>query len=104
MVQNRWKSYCETLYSTCKSTEEVKLGGEREPTSTYEEEKALKVMRTRKTEGPDEIPAELLKLGGDSVTKAMNKITSVTGLRIGHNPPPYHFSRKETRQYVLTTA
>jgi len=26
-ILNRWKSYCETLYSTYRSTEEVKLDG-----------------------------------------------------------------------------
>jgi len=29
-------------------------------------------MRTGKAEGPDEIPAELLKLGGETVTGAMD--------------------------------
>ena len=74
-ILDRWKSYWETLYSTCESVEEVKLDGEREPTPTYEEvEKALELMRTGKAEGPDEIPAELLKLGGETVTMAMHKM------------------------------
>ena len=72
-IMNRWKNYCETLYSTCEPIEEMKLDGEREPTPTYEEvEKAIKSMRTGKAEGPDEIPVELLKLGGETVTGAMH--------------------------------
>jgi len=74
-IMNRWKNYCETLYSACEPVEEVKLDGEREPTPTYEEvEKAIKSMRTGKVEGPDEIPAEHLKLGGETVTGAMHKM------------------------------
>ena len=57
-IMNRWKSYCEPI-------EDMKLDGVREPSPTYDEvEKAIKSMRTGKAEGPDEIPAELLKLGG----------------------------------------
>ena len=53
----------------------MKLSGGREPTPTYEEmEKALKLVRTGKAKGPDEIPAELLKLGGDTVAEAMHKM------------------------------
>jgi len=78
-ITNRWKNYCETLYSTCKPVEEMRLDGVQEPTATYEEvEKAIKSMRTGKAEGADEIPAELLKLGGETVTGAMhNMITHV---------------------------
>ena len=49
--------------------------GPREPAPTLEEvEKALKHTRDGKAAGPDDIPIELLKLGGDSVVKAMHKI------------------------------
>jgi len=49
--------------------------GPHEPAPTLEEvEKALKYTRDGKAAGPDDIPIELLKLGGDSVVKAMHKI------------------------------
>jgi len=52
-IMNRWKDYCEALYSTCEPVEEMKLEGEHEPTPTYGEvAKAIKSMRTGKAEGP----------------------------------------------------
>ena len=85
-IMNRWKNYCEILYSTCEPVEEMKLEGEREPTPTYGEvEKAIKSMKTRKAEGPDEIPAELLKLGGETVTAAMHRL--ITHVWITRNWP-----------------
>ena len=88
--------------------EEIKLDGEREPTSTYEEvEKALKTMRTGKAEGPDEIPAEVRKLGGETVTMEMYKMTYVW--KTGIWPDDWTQStfvpllRRETRQFAPTT-
>jgi len=106
-IMNRWKNYCETLYSTCEPIEEMKLEGEREPTPTYGEvEKAIKSIKTGKAEGPDEIPAELLKLGGETVTGAMHKL--ITHVWITGNWPDnrlsYRYSRRVTRQFALTTA
>ena len=77
--------------------------------ATYEEvEKALESMRTGKAEGPDEIPAELLKLGGETVTVAMHKmITYVwkTGIWLDsrHSRRSYRYSSRETRQFAPTT-
>ena len=49
--------------------------GPREPAPTLEEvEQALKYTKDGKAIGPDDIPIELLKLGGDSVVKAMHRI------------------------------
>jgi len=51
------------------------MGGNLEPTPSLEEvEKAIKSMKPRKAAGPDEIPAELLKLGEYTVNKAMLKV------------------------------
>jgi len=94
----------------CEPTEEMKLDGEREPTPTYKEvEKALKSMRTGKAEGPDEIPAEPLKLGGETVTTAMHKMIMYvrkpeSGLTTGHSRHSYRYSRREIREFALTTA
>ena len=49
-----------------------------EPTSSREEgEKAIKSLKDSKAAGPDEIPSELLKLGGDSVTSALHRIITL---------------------------
>ena len=87
--------------------------GPREPAPTVEEvEKALKYTRDGKAAGPDDITIELLKLGGDSVVKAMYKIIVCVGLwntgilangqRTRLNPPLCHYTKKVTKQYVLT--
>jgi len=82
-------------------------------------------MRTGKAEGPDKIPAELLKLGGETVTGAMHKL--ITHVWITGNWPDdwtqstfltltlyltnckvckvkIPFSRKGIRQSALTIA
>jgi len=49
-----------------------------EPVPSIEEvEKALKSMKPDKAAGPDGLPTELLKLGGESVVRALHKIIQV---------------------------
>ena len=51
---------------------------EKEPEPTLEEvEKALKSVSTGKAAGYDGIPAEMLKLGGNSVTRAMHRLIQI---------------------------
>jgi hypothetical protein len=88
-ILDRWRSYCDELYkgptnieSPQNNLEEV----EKEPPPTYEEvEKAMKDTHNGKAVGPDGIPIELLKAGGDTVTQAMHSII-LTVWRTGQWP------------------
>jgi len=67
--------HCETLYHDNDTETYETEPGPREPAPTlHEVEKALESVRSGKAAGPDGLPTELLKLGGDSVVKAMHKI------------------------------
>ena len=51
------------------------MGGTKEPTPSREEvEKVIKALKDGTATGPDELPSELLKLGGDSVTSVLHRI------------------------------
>jgi len=75
-ILERWKVYCENLYIRDNETDSPEPDpGPREPVPTLEEvRKALGSARSGKAAGPDELPVELLKLGGDSVVEAMHRI------------------------------
>ena len=67
--------YCKNLYRDNKPCSCETEPGSRKPAPTLEEvNKAHDSARNGKAAGPDELPVELLKLGGDSVVKAMHKI------------------------------
>jgi len=71
----RWREYCETLYTNEDKQEYVLEQGPNEPVPTREEvQKALDSTCSGKAAGPDGIPIELLKLGEDSVIDAMHRI------------------------------
>jgi len=81
-ILERWREYCETLYTSTDSDNDTYdlEPGPAEPVPTAEEvEKALESTKSEKAAGPDGIPIELLKLGEDSVVKAMYLITVQTG-------------------------
>jgi len=89
-ILDRWKNYCEDLYSTPTSeratgdgrtpdTSEGAAEGLRwdrkEPVPSVEEiEKALKSMKPGKAVGPDKIPAEMLRIGGETVARELHRI------------------------------
>ena len=75
-ILERWKVYCENLYSGDNETDSPEPDpGPREPIPTLEEvKKALESTGSGKAAGPDELPVELLKLGGDSVVEALHRI------------------------------
>jgi len=80
-IMERWRDYCEQLYSTTdtRDNQSVTNDGYGEPIPTLEEvEKALKSLKPGKAADPDEIPAELLKLGEESVTVALHRIIVIT--------------------------
>ena len=91
-IQKRWVEYCENLYKEEDSTGDatdlllaedtfntemkqftLQNGGEPLPTSE-EVQRAIDSLKCGKASGPDEIPAELLKLGGAKVVDIMHKI------------------------------
>ena len=74
-ILERWREYCETLYTNEDEQEYVLEKGPNEPVPTREEvQKALDSTKSGKAAGPDGIPIELLKLGEDSVVDAMHRI------------------------------
>jgi len=89
-ILDRWKNYCEDLYSTPTSeratgdnsppdTSEGAAEGLRwdrkEPVPSVEEiEKALKSLRPGKAVGPDKIPADMLRIGGETVARELHRI------------------------------
>jgi len=90
-ILKRWRQYCENLYSnleqdrapdgtgqpseTSEGTAEGLRWDRTEPVPSIEEiEKALRTMKPDKAVGPDGIPCELLKLGGETVTVALHRI------------------------------
>ena len=83
-ILERWKVYCENLYTRDNETDSPEPDpGPREPVPTLEEvKKALESTGNGKAAGPDALPVELLKLGGDSVVEALHRIITcvwVTG-------------------------
>jgi len=74
-ILERWREYCETLY-TSTNNDTYDLGpSPAEPVPTVEEvKKALESRKSGKAAGADGIPIELLKLGEDSVVKTMHRI------------------------------
>ena len=76
-ILQRWGEYCENLYSDPENDgHETAWAIAWNPPSLLEEvEKAINTIKPEKAAGPDEIPAELLKLGEGTVIKAMHKIT-----------------------------
>jgi len=74
-ILKRWREYCETLYtSTDNHTYDLEHGPAK-PVSTVEKvKKAFESTKSGKGAGPDGIPIELLKLGENSVVKAIHRI------------------------------
>ena len=79
-IKDRWRQYCENLYKAELDDNNSysclpRMGGTMEPTPSREEvEKAIKALKDGTAAGPDKLPSELLKLGGDSVTSALHRI------------------------------
>ena len=81
-VKNRWKSFCKDLYrrhdiisSELPSTSYENI--ELEPYPLYSEtEKAIKEIKSNKSQGIDDIPIELIKEGGENVMKFFHRLIS----------------------------
>ena len=86
VIKSRWKSFCEDPYRRkdiifselpTTSYENVEL----EPSPLYSEtEKAIKEIKSNKIPGIDDIPIELIKEGGENVTKFFHRLVGITFL------------------------
>ena len=84
-IAERWKEYCEELY-TCNGadTEEHGGGHEREPPPLRSEiRRAIRQLSNVKAAGPDGFPAELFKLGGEATVDRLHDIIFMCGFMGG---------------------
>ncbi len=94
-VTERWRQYCEELYNHQADVSDntlidiertVSTKEEEEPPIVREEiEQAVKKLKCNKSPGTDNIPAELLKAGGDHMIDVLLKICNLT-LKTGEWP------------------
>src|SRR5688572_16803738 len=73
-IAERWKQYCEELYNDVEGREHI-TGYEREPPPLRSEvARAIRQVASGKTAGPDGVPAELFKYGGEKILEKMHYI------------------------------
>jgi len=95
-IRDRWRRYCENLYKAELDDNNndscpPRMGGTMEPTPSREVYKAIKALKDSTAPGPDEIPSELLKLGGDSVTSAQDHSEGLADRQVARGLDPVHF-------------
>ena len=74
-IRDRWKGYCEDLYHDEEGKEIEQAHWEQEPPPLRSEvAHAICQTASRKALSPDEVPAELLKAGGQTVLEIMHRI------------------------------
>ena len=74
-ILKRWHTYCADLYGREENVQVEQERGEEEPEVLESEiEAAIKKLKTDKAMGMDQIPAEALKAGGQTVVRAMKSI------------------------------
>jgi len=66
-IADRWKGYCEDLYHDVGGKGIEQEYWEQEPPPLHSEvAHAIRQTASRKARGPDEVPAELFKAGGET--------------------------------------
>ena len=73
-ISQRWKEYCEDMYSDHEVNETVTLTETEPPPTRAEIERAISRTANGKATGPDNVPAELFKEGGDATVNAMHRL------------------------------
>jgi len=74
-IANRWKGYCKDLYCDEEGKRTEQEYWEQEPPPLHSEVAcAIRQTASRKATGPDEVPAELFKAGGETVLDRMHRI------------------------------
>ena len=101
--------YCKDLYHDEEGNGSEQEYWEKEPPPLRSEVvRAISQTASRKATGPDDVPAELFKAGGDTALDRMHRICVaiwelVNGQRNGRSPHSSHFPRKVTLNSVKTT-
>ena len=104
-IADRWKGYCEDLYHDKEGKGTEQEYWEQEPPRSCSCHPST---ASRKATGPDEVPAELFKAGGQTVLGKMHKICvaiweTVSHQRNGHSPHTSHFPRNVILNSVQIT-
>ncbi|CAF2370343.1 unnamed protein product [Rotaria sp. Silwood2] len=75
-IAERWKEYCQELYEEKDNTINwnFQIDEQEPPPLISEVERAIKDTASQKTPGPDDVPVELIKNGGESTIKLMHQI------------------------------
>ena len=74
-IADRWKGYCEDLYCDEEGKGIEQEYWEQEPPPLRSEvARAIRQTASRKATGPDKVPAELFKAGGETVLDRMHRI------------------------------
>jgi len=91
-IADRWKGYCEDLYcdEEGKGIEQEYLE-QKPPPLHVEVARAIRQTASRKATGPDDVPAELFKAGGETILDRMLRIC-VTIWETGEWPEEWMFS------------
>jgi len=91
-IADRWKGYCEDLYSDEEGKGIKQEYWEQEvPPLRSEIARAIDQTASRKATGPDEVPAELFKAGGEAALDRMHRICAAI-LETGKWPEELTFS------------
>jgi len=91
-IANRWKGYCEDLYCDDEGKRTEQEYWEQEPPPLHSEvARAIRQTASRKATGPEEVPAELFKAGGETVLDRMHRIC-VAIRETGEWPEEWTFS------------
>src|SRR6218665_4126387 len=82
-IAKRWKEYCKELYNGAE-TEEHGGGQEREPQPLRSEiRRAIRQLSNGKAAGPDGVPAELFRHGGEATVDRLHDIIFMCGIMGG---------------------
>jgi len=74
-IADRWKGYCEDLYHDEEGNGTEQEYWEKEPPPLCSEvARAIRQTASRKATGPDDVPAELFKAGGETALDRMHRI------------------------------
>jgi len=106
---DRWKEYCEDLYHDEERIRTEQEYWEKQSAPLRSEVvRAIRQTASRKATGPDDVPAELFKTGGETTLDRMHRICVaisklVSVQRNGRSLHSSHFPRKVTLNSVKTT-
>ena len=98
-IADRWKGYCEDLYCDEEGKGiEQQYWKQEPPPLRSEVARAIHQTASRKATGPDEVPAELFKAGGETVLDRSTEYVwrsgkLLSGQRNGRSPRSSHFPR-----------